>query len=154
MREESKQFGEWQIRVRQFGAREGMRVLTRIFNSVGPAIGKAVSAKDDKDTDSSVGEIFNELSAAMDPDTVDYFIGVCAKHSQATQGEKLQNMTDGVMTLCFAGNYMLLFKWLAFCFELNYGSFLEDPDLEEAMANLKGKSSSESPTTSNGTSGE
>ncbi len=156
MKDEIKQFGKFRVRVTQFGTRKGLEVFTKITNTLGPALGTVINVAQNRKTGvgEEIGEALAALATAADPETMDYFLSVCSEYSELVVQDSLKPMDDAALTLCFAGYYIKLFKWLGFCLELNYGSFLEDPAILRLLAGGKEKSQSESPSTSIGESGK
>ena len=124
-----KTIGAHTYTVEQFGAKEGGRVLVRIAKMLGGAVGEAASMADAASLGGKldvIGKVFSNFTDHVSEDDYDY---LCDKFSPKTRvtggdyGEKEPKLSD-YFDSHFAGAYWDMAQWLAFAFEVNYGSFL------------------------------
>jgi len=157
----SRVIGEHTYRVEQFGAKKGGRILVRLAKMLGASIGGAIESGDKVDA-TVIGKTLTSLTDQITEEDYDYLCDNFAAKTRVTGGQygsnepKLADFFDSH----FAGNYLELGEWLAFCLEANYGSFLavigeeakalagvrqppQDSDGEEKLSNAP----SESPAT-------
>jgi len=145
--------------VRQFGAKQGGRVLVRLGKLLGKPIGDAVSAAESLDTE-TIGRLITGLAEALSETEYDFFVDAFAEHTEVSGGEYQDKSiplgAEGVFDLHFAGAYVELVEWLRFAVEVNYSSFFsglgsEAKDLAAALRVSKpaerGSSPSPSPNT-------
>ncbi len=121
-----KQCGDHVYEVQQFGAKQGRRILVKVFKLLGPALGEAAGADKGQTDGATISALLRSASESVD---VDLFDEVCDAFAQCTRvhlddkrAPKLDD--DDNFDQVFAGNYAEMFQWLAFAFEVNYGSFL------------------------------
>lgn len=107
----TKTIGNHDYRVTQLGALKGRKVLTRLFKVIGPVVAAAVSG----------GQNLAHALDGVDEDTVEYLCDAFAARTEV-DGVAL----DKVFEIHFAGNYAEMVKWLAFCVEFNFASFLDE----------------------------
>lgn len=121
----SKQIGKHTYYVEQFGAKQGGRVLVRVAKMLGTAIGGAVEAGERLDA-AVIGKTLSGFTEHLTEADYDY---LCDSFSPKTRvsggdyGEKKPKLAD-YFDSHFAGEFWEMGQWLAFCFEVNYGSFL------------------------------
>jgi len=121
----SKVIGEHTYRVEQFGAKAGGRMLVRLAKMLGVAVGGAVEAGEKLDA-VVLGKTITGLTESITEEDYGYLCDAFSEKTRVTGGlygskePKLSDFFDDH----FAGNYVELSQWLAFCLEANYGSFL------------------------------
>jgi hypothetical protein len=123
--QEDKQIGPYTYKVTQLDAIQGIEVLTRFINIVGPALASA----DEKDAGASVAKALAGLSTKLTADDVKYFVGKFSKLTSVSGGDLKvghEPQLDAIFSAHFAGRYLDMFKWLAFCFEVNFRSFFSE----------------------------
>lgn len=143
----TKSIGGKNYEVYELGAKKGRQVLTRLLRLLGPALGGMSEGKGDAEARiaSALGKLVESLT---DADT-DYFCDTFAAVTNVEMEGRMPLLSD-VFDLHFKADYLNMFKWLAFCFEVNFGSFLAGLGGPGGLAALAGKaaaSSSESPKT-------
>lgn len=130
----SKAIGNHTYRVRQLGAGEGRKALIRLVKILGPVfapllegsgkVGAGWSFLETKASD--VGRAFEVLAERLSDQDLDYF---CATFGVCTELEwpdgRAKPLTLQEQELHFAGDYLAMFKWLAFCLEVNYSGFFQ-----------------------------
>ena len=159
---ESKAIGErgFTYTVRQFGAKEGGRMLVFLGKLMGKPIGDAVSAGRELDLE-TVGRVIAGLADAVSEQDFDRLVDAFAKQTDVSGGQYTNAVplnTEGVFDLHFAGAYAELGAWLMFAVEVNYSSFFSElaggkvSDLAAALrvspAASEQESESQSPITS------
>jgi hypothetical protein len=128
IKSEQKAIGDrgYTYTVRQFGAREGGRMLVFLGKLLGKPIGDAVSGGKSLDLETA-GRVISGLADAVSEQDFDHLVNSFAKHTDVTGGtygaKSLPLHTEGVLDLHFAGAYGELLQWLAFAVEANYASF-------------------------------
>lgn len=123
--QEDKQIGAYTYKVTQLDAIQGIEVLTRFVNIVGPALASA----DTKDAALALAKAFGDLSTKLTAEDVKYFVGKFSKLTTVSGGDLKaghEPQLDTIFAAHFAGRYLDLFKWLAFCFEVNFRSFFTE----------------------------
>lgn len=138
---ESKEIGTrgYTYTVKQFGAREGGRMLVRLAKMLGKPVGDAVSAGESLDI-RVAGSVIGGLAESVTEDEFDRLCTSFAKCStvhggdaeqpaQLQYGRKAIPLSDSsIFDLHFAGAYVELVGWLMFALEVNFGSFLAVAD--------------------------
>lgn len=129
----------YQYRVRQFGATEGMQVLTSLTKILAPSAAHFVPGLG-QDTEMSVDLLMSSnistdvLSSAVErlavnltSESVADVVSRLATHTDifgpgfGDQGAPLDTHYDDH----FAGRYKALFSWILFALKVNFGSFLQ-----------------------------
>ena len=98
----------------------GRRVFVRLAKVLGPAVAKGASVKGD-DSQATI-EAFAGLMGALSEDDIDFFCDTFAASTTVRLNGKEPDLA-GIFDLHFAGNYLEMFRWLAFCVEVNFGDF-------------------------------
>lgn len=128
IKSERKAIGErgFSYTVRQFGAREGGRMLVFLGKLMGKPIGDAVSAGQAL-TLETVGRLISGLAEAVSEADFDRLVDAFARHTEVSGGDfgdkSIALSTEGLFDLHFAGAYAELGAWLRFAIEVNYSSF-------------------------------
>lgn len=141
MREsKAKVIGKYEYTVTQLPATEARHVFTMLARVFGSAAGSA--------------EPIAALMAEIKDDNLDV---LCKKFSSQTFvaiNSKQSPLLADVFDEHFAGDIGGMFKWLAFCLEVNFGNFFAELGLDLAKLGPRLKASvSASPTTVTGPSG-
>lgn len=105
-----------QYDMRQFGALQGRKVLARLLQTVGPAIG-AIGGSPEAALALAISK--------FDSDTVDYLCDSFAPFTTIHVNGKGIAL-EAVFNVHYAGNYGEMLQWLAFALEVNYASFFAD----------------------------
>jgi len=143
----TKSIGGKNYEVYELGAKKGRQVLTRLLRHLGPAVGAMGDTKGDAEakTLAGLGKLVESLTEA----DVDYFCDTFAAVTSVEMEGRMPLLSD-VFDLHFKADYLNMFKWLAFCLQVNFGSFLAGlggPEGLAALAAKGGASISESPKT-------
>ena len=158
-----KQIGGRHYRVTQLGAAKGTKLMVRLFKLLGPPVSQFLSgvAKDGKAVNiadiqmESVSEAVMELSQLITEDEMEHVISTLSRVTQVSDdGKQGWGSLDEIRELIWAGNYIEMFKWLAFALEVNYAGFFGASGFGAVASALKAKSASTSPKASTGTSTE
>ncbi len=113
----TKTIDDFEFEVTQVKAKEGRRVFVRLAKIAGPGLG--VLADDD------IGKALDEVLKKIDDQTFDYLCDLFGKYSHVTVDGVKKQLTPGFQDTFFAAKYGLLFKWIAFCLEVNFRDFYE-----------------------------
>lgn len=118
LKTETKHIGQHSYTVTQLDAVRGRKMATRIARILGPAL-DGIS----KDAGAALGTALKNLS----DEDVDYVCETFAASSTVSGGEygSKQPSLESVFAVHFAGKYGEMLQWLAFCFKVNFESFLE-----------------------------
>lgn len=118
LKTETKTIGQHSYTVTQLDAVRGRKLATRIARVFGPAL-DGIS----KDAAAAIGAALKGLSE----EDVDYVCDTFAASSTVTGGQygARAPSLESVFSVHFAGNYGEMLAWLAFCFQINFASFLE-----------------------------
>lgn len=115
--QKSKSIGGYTYKVTTLPATVGSSVLTKTFNSVGPAF-KSADGLGGLET---IGSLFEHLKE----DTVRFLCDTFSAQTIVTGGDygSKEPMLSDVFDVHFAGKYQDLLQWLLFCFEVNFSGF-------------------------------
>lgn len=116
----SKHINGHEYKVRQLGANKGRSVLIRLSKLVGPMAASVAAAKD-KET-----ALETAAQAAFAAITEEDFKFVCDTFAESTDvvmPDGREPQLSKIFDLHFAGEYLTMIQWLAFCVEVNFGSF-------------------------------
>lgn len=141
LKSETREIGGRKLEVTQLGTGQGLKLFFKLGKLVGPSIatlirqwqGKAISKQ-------VVADAMLELVEKLEWSDFQELVNVCAKSTSQVvtneRGETLRiELSKTIDTIAFAGDYLSLMKWLAFCLELNFASFFVDLGLT-ALPNL------------------
>lgn len=146
-KQEETRIGGYTYKVTQLDAITGIEVLARLWNTLGPSLGSV-----DKIDEAGVMKALGGLASSLKADDVRYFVTKFAKLTAVSGGdlkEGAEPQLSDIFEAHFAGRYLDLFRWLKFCFEVNYRSFFgAGGGLLEFVRKLKEESESTSLTTS------
>jgi hypothetical protein len=115
------------------GAVQGKRVLVRLTKMAGPALASISDAQ--KDPSGALGKVLETLSE----EDIDFLCTTFAARSSVTLPDGKQPQLDKVFDSHFAGDYMSLVEWLAFCVMANYADFFSGVMSRMAEAAAKAK---------------
>lgn len=101
----------------------GMKVLARIAKALGPAIGRVATVNDA--LGSAVGLGLSAAIETLDPADLDATCRDFAKYTTVSTASGGMVPLDKCFDLHFAGEYLELAEWLAFCGEVNFAPLLE-----------------------------
>jgi hypothetical protein len=128
LKTETRTIGEHEYETTQLGAVAGREALRRLLKMSTTAFSRAGSAwKGGGPAENMVAiaqgamGLVQELEGA----DLDYFCTLFGKNSTVTIGGKHPKVAD-VFDYHFAGNYLEMTLWLAFCAEVNFGGFFKD----------------------------
>lgn len=153
METRERQIGEVTFRVTQFGARQGLSVLTRLMRLLGPGLQAAASGDDGQAIASLLGSIEpGELVSLAD----DFASKTSLKRvAQTAAGPKLVDCGSLATQFddVFADRYDDLIEFLVFAIVVNFEKSLKRGK-EQLGPRLKELAASLSPTTSTGAGSE
>lgn len=109
--------------VRQLDAVRGRRVFMRFAKVVAPALG-ALKAAGKMAPDEALAHALGQLVNGVTEDDLDFFCDAFAPTTCMVEGSKRPELAK-CFELHFAGRYLELLQWLAFCFEVNFGTFFQ-----------------------------
>lgn len=133
--------GEHMYRVTQLGAKPGRAMLVRLVKLLGPGIGSFVGgigrvgpppskpnelqleAMEESGLALGFADGIHELCARLNEKDFGELVDQFARHTVVVVSDELQPQLTEIFDQHFAGRYDLMLKWLAFCLEINFGSF-------------------------------
>lgn len=113
---QTRDIGKHTYTVTPLDAIKGRRAFVRLANAAAPVLSRASSPED----------LVGTLLSALSEKDVDHFCDLFGLTSTVTggdYGERTPLLTNNTFMNHFAGNYLDLLEWLAFCVEVNFGSF-------------------------------
>ena len=125
MREPTKKtIGDITFEVTPLGFKQGRKAFVRLSKALSPSLGELTAAKDLFDAGTIAGALEKLLDHISDED-LDWFAEVMGKGTRFSRdGDKWPFLNEANREALFAGNLMLFFQWLVFCFEVNFSDFL------------------------------
>lgn len=130
LEQKSTVIGEYEYTVTQLPARQGKSVAVRLGRILAPL---AKEGADGEEADKAAGLV--ALFEKLDDKDVDF---LCDVFMKTTSFHKLGDMKQPELSHFFdehfAGRYGQMFKWLQFCAEVNFGSFLGEVGLQLPVA--------------------
>lgn len=146
-KQEETRIGGYTYKVTQLDAISGVETLARLWNTLGPSLGAI-----DQIDEAAVMKGLGGLATSLKADDVKFFITKFARLTAVSGGdlkEGAEPQLSDIFEAHFAGRYLDLFKWLRFCFEVNYRSFFGvGGELVALVRKLQEESESKSPTVS------
>lgn len=118
----SKEISGVTYEVRQLDAIKGRRVFVRFAKLVAP-IATAIKGSTKSGAEDLAGAL-RELVNAVQEDDLDFFCDSFAPSTCIVDGNKKPELSKS-FALHFAGKYHEMIEWLAFCFEVNFGTFFQ-----------------------------
>lgn len=131
------------FKVTQIGFEDGIELMTMLYKSLGPSIGAMLAGLDKKpgedlgSTNVSMGAVSNalgELAKRLNAADLKHVVHTLAKATLIEREPGKWPTLEPEVDL--AGDYGLMFKWLAFALEVNYGNFLGGAGLVAKAAGL------------------
>lgn len=149
MKSDSTEINGTTYKVTQVGAKVGRRIMLKLASALGAATTKPGA------------EAIEAAIQAIDPDDFDFLCDAFAANTKivlntvtAKGPGQIEQPLSGVFDSHFAGNYVAMIKWLAFCFKLNFADFFDGAaSIVQSLAAPKNAENSEPPTASIGSSG-
>ncbi len=125
MREtKTKSIGQLDYTVTQLGATAGRKVLVRLAKVIGAGLGGP--------------EPISGMLAAVNDDDMAFMCDQFAALTTVKIGDKSPGLKD-IFEEHFAGKHLEMIYWLAFCIEVNFGSFLDAAGLSQDKLAQVGK---------------
>ncbi len=158
-KEKEKTINGTKFRVVQLGFEDGIDLLVTLYKTLGPSLGVFMAGLERKDSKSlgdtevsmsGMRDALLELAQRLNASDLKLVVSTLAKTTRVNrEGEKWPLLEPEVD---LAGEYGLMFKWLAFALEVNYSGFFDGAaspmgGLAAALQTLK---PSASPSTSDG----
>lgn len=135
--------------VTQLGAKEGRALFVRISKMIGPSLASLAKADLASLMDSNVAQLAPAIETFVrdvSEEDLDVLCSKFAERSAYRDGKDWPEL-DRNFDDHFAGAYLRMIKWLAFCVEVNYADFFDAFKKARAGAEAKRAASrSESPT--------
>lgn len=103
---EERVIGDDTLEVTQLGAIKGRAVFVRVLKVIGPAL---------------TGKDMAGIFAGLNEEDVTYLCDAFAPMTLV----KGKGQLDKIFDVYFAGRFLEMFQWLAFCIELNFASFFK-----------------------------
>ena len=144
LKHETKTIGGNTYEVSQLPYSIGHKVLLRLMKAVGPSLsqlfanapelkGKKVSELDLKELAPSAAAVSQRLAEDLNEEDFQYVTDTLAEYSWLVRdGKKLPLLQE--REFLFAGNYLEMFKWLAFALRVNFLGFTNGRDVLTDLA--------------------
>jgi hypothetical protein len=132
----------------QLGPKEGRNVLLRLTKCLGPALltiagdGKSLGDIDHLVIAGALGQLAEKVSE----EDLDYLCLKFGEVSKARIGPNLVPLSSAMQDQVFAGELLLMFKWLIASAEVSFASFLAPLRAMQARTSAKVAPASSSPT--------
>lgn len=126
----TRDIGAFTYEVSTLDALKGRRAFVRLFNTMGNVLTGAETNED------LIANLMSKLTAADLDHFCDLF-GAVTTVTGGDYGDKTPLLTGATFQSHFAGNYLDLAEWLAFCIEVNFGNFFSG--VEGLMARVAPK---------------
>lgn len=145
LKSDTREIGGKRYCVTQLAAEPGQRLFFQLAKLIGPSVAALLREWQGKEVTpdtvaAALSEFVQSLTYAQFRDFVDTFMGSTKVLGTNDKGEETQAPLLSMKALAFAGDYGSLMKWIAFCLEVNYGSFFGDMGLT-ALPSAAGKPS-------------
>ncbi len=129
----------YSLRVTQLALGVSRPMAFKLLKVAGPAIASFVGELDGKKLadvkPSAMAGAIRELTERLDYATFDLFVKTFAGVTEVLGADGSNTLLSGSIDLdAFDGNYATLCKWLAFCVEKNFASFLSGSGLTALRA--------------------
>lgn len=112
--------------IKRLGALEGRRVLVRLMQVAGPALG-ALAESEAKGGIEAISLAVAKLAESMNAETFAYLCDTFIEQTRVyTAEDTAPNMTKQMFDEHFSGNYLAMLKWLAAHLKFNFADFLEN----------------------------
>jgi len=131
------------LKVTQLGFEDGIDLISILYKSLGPSIGAMLSGIDKKPKEDlgsadismdAVSNALGELAKRLNAADLKHVVYTLAKTTRIEREPGKWPTLEPEVDL--AGDYWLMFKWLAFALEVNYGSFLGGAGLAAKVAGV------------------
>ena len=141
LKSETKEIGGKKYSVTQLSAEPGQRLFFHLVKFVGPGVSTLLREWQGTVTDegkpqvdaetiaAALSELVQVFTYAHFRDFVDTFMSSTHVIGSDKEGNEVRVPLEKTKALAFAGDYGSLVKWLAFCLEVNFGSFFDDMGL-------------------------
>jgi len=123
--------GEHTYYVTQLGTKSGLRKLVQMAKMLGPGMGAfvgGVGRGNQGDLESALaqgfGEAVHEMAVRLDEVQISALVDEFAKNTTVRVSDELQPRLSDIFDDHFAGRYDAMVRWLRFCWEINFSSFL------------------------------
>jgi hypothetical protein len=122
------------LRVTQLALGQSRPMFFKLTKICGPAVVSFMKALDGKKLADValpvMADAIGELIKSLDYETFNAFVQTFARVTETFDEKNVSILLSGSIELdAFGGNYGTLLKWLAFCLEFNFASFLSGWDL-------------------------
>lgn len=147
LKSETKTIDGITFEVTQLPYTRGHKVLLRLFRALAPAVAEALGqapelkerelgSLDIRDVKPALAAAVGRLVQDLSEEDFDFVNDELASHSFVLQdGKKLKLQSE--REFLFAGNYWLMFQWLAFAVKVNFLGFLNgESAIAEALARV------------------
>lgn len=114
----TRQIGQFTYETATLDAIKGRRAFVRLFNTIGNVLSGADSTLD------VASNVMSKLTAADLDHFCDLF-GAVTTVTGGDYGDKTPLLVAQTFQNHFAGNYLDMAEWLAFCIEVNFGNFFD-----------------------------
>lgn len=129
-----KRIGDVTYQVTQLPAPSGRRLLVRLYKVLGPAIAAALRGLPESSESLSlgnlqtaaIGDAMLELAQTLTEDELDHVCEIFSQHTLFSREPEKWQPLKVEKDLHWSGNFLNMFKWLAFCLEVNYSDFLSE----------------------------
>jgi hypothetical protein len=121
---EERVIGASTYMVSQLGAIAGRAAFLRLVKALGPALGGLVSAGGKLRGDIDFGDLISRVQ--LSEGDLSYFCDLFAQKTFVKLEDGKMPRLDNVFDAHFAGKYMDLVQWLAFCVKVNFADFFGD----------------------------
>lgn len=110
--------------VRQLDAVRGRRVFVRFAKLVAPLLTAVKNTPKGTTGEAQLAGIVADVFEAISEDDFDFFCESFAGSTCIVEGDRKPELSK-CFSLHFAGKYLEMLQWLAFCFEVNFGTFFQ-----------------------------
>jgi hypothetical protein len=142
LKSETRSIGGNEYTVTQLGAARGREILRRIMKVAGPAMeaaARVVATGESGGKATAIVRGLGKVVETLSEEDLSLFCSEFGRASTVRLGGKSPSVGD-VFEVHFAGNYLEMCEWLAFCLEVNYRSFFTG-----IVAKLGGEAQPQSP---------
>ena len=145
--------GDFTYEVKQLDAITGRKAFVRLCNILGPVFANAEQLQNENDA----AALFGAFASSLKEADMDHFCEMFGARTEVTPlagGGEPRTLVKLFFMEHFAGNYMEMLEWLAFCLQVNFESFFvgmqrikDEREARKAALSAKAGSSSASPNT-------
>lgn len=143
MKQQTRKIGSSEYRVTQLPFGKAREMFVKLFRILGPVLGEALLSPGSATgaaalasmTGSTLGNILKQMPALITEEDLKDFCQVFGEKTQLIRDDgKTPWLTAELQETHFAGGMLEMFKWLAFCVEVNFGDFFAVGGLRNAGA--------------------